>query len=204
MAEQNPPAERPERYSSMHLPCIWLLIFMPWIIYFDPSIPMEYANTHGMYCYNLCVIMHKNHCHCIVVWQYFIWFVYTTHRPSDWQVPVPMVHQITLGAQLKSIRWADWPIKTFPILGENWDYLQKSSSCRLNCYVFGIIKKLFEVAREWCLFHAAILNTCGIIQVTNMEILVHRFHQSSVHVEPLCHNQWAQYSIFTPKGILRC
>ena len=42
---------------------------------------------------------------------------------------------------------------------------QAQSNCSwllLNCYVFGIIGKLFEYVRGWCLFHVGILETCYI------------------------------------------
>ena len=41
---------------------------------------------------------------------------------------------------------------------------------RSDCYVFGIIGKLFEHAREWCLFQTDILKSFWVIQVSNLEI----------------------------------
>ena len=46
------------------------------------------------------------------------------------------------------------------------------SHCANDCCVFGIVEKLLENVREWCLFHADILDTFGIIQVLKLEIYI--------------------------------
>ena len=51
--------------------------------------------------------------------------------------------------------------------------MRKSSSCRSNHSVFGVIRKLYQIVREWCWFHAAILDTFWVIQVLNMEIYIY-------------------------------
>ncbi len=42
---------------------------------------------------------------------------------------------------------------------------KKSSFCRSNHYVFGIIGKLFEIVREWCSFHVASSNIFDIFYI---------------------------------------
>ncbi len=44
--------------------------------------------------------------------------------------------------------------------------MKKKHGGRPNCYVFGIVGKLFQNVREWCLFHANILNISRVIQVS--------------------------------------
>ncbi len=46
--------------------------------------------------------------------------------------------------------------------GKQLRFPVQKSSCSPNRYVFGIIGKLFEIVREWCLFHAAIFTFCAI------------------------------------------
>ena len=48
----------------------------------------------------------------------------------------------------------------------------RHSSDRPKCYVFGIVGKLLENAREWHLLDADILNTFLVIQVSNLEIYI--------------------------------
>ena len=48
-------------------------------------------------------------------------------------------------------------------------FRKKSSSDRPNCYVYGIVGKLFKSVREWWLSHAYILKTLWVIQVSNLK-----------------------------------
>ena len=50
-----------------------------------------------------------------------------------------------------------------------------SSRGRPNCYVFGIIGKLFKNVREWWVFHVDILRTFQVIQVSILKIYINLF-----------------------------
>ncbi len=48
---------------------------------------------------------------------------------------------------------------------KNGNIMEKNSFGRSNCCVFGIVGKLFQNVRGWCLFHANMLDISHVIQV---------------------------------------
>ncbi len=93
----------------------------------------------------------------------------------------------------KEMKSGEWKCYHISPAGEIMISWRKSSSIRSDYHIFGIIGKLFKNEREWCLFHADIVNTPWIIQVLYMKISTRLDKPITLFGFVISHEAWARH-----------